>query len=143
MTVHDVLELQLTEAAFVPVGPNVKVVLPGANPVPVIVMVVPPALGPLLGFTPVIVARNLNWSFAETALVPPTVVTVTSTPAGLSGGEAATIEVAVLTAKLAAATEPNLTALAALKFVPLMVTLVPPATGPILGASPVTAGAGT
>ena len=36
---------------------------------------------------------------------------------------------------------PKVTAVAAVKFVPVMTTLVPPAVGPELGATPVTVGA--
>ncbi len=51
--------------------------------------------------------------------------------------------VAELTVKLAAAVAPNLTAVAPVKLVPVMTTLVPPVSGPDVGASPVTVGAGT
>ena len=37
---------------------------------------------------------------------------------------------------------PNLTAVAAVKLVPVIVTGVPPAAGPLFGAKPVTVGAG-
>ncbi len=45
--------------------------------------------------------------------------------------------------KLVAAVAPNDTAVAAVKPVPVMATLVPPAVGPLVGAMPVTAGAAT
>jgi hypothetical protein len=73
------------------------------------------------------------------ALVPLGVVTVTSTvplPAGL----VAVICVAVLPVSAVAAAVPNLTAVAALKLVPVMTTDVPPAAGPPVGASMVTVG---
>ena len=38
--------------------------------------------------------------------------------------------------------EPNLTSLAAVRFVPVIVTAVPPAAGPLVGATFVTVGAG-
>jgi len=73
------------------------------------------------------------------ALVPPGVVTVTSTvPA--PAGEVAVIEVALTTLKLAAAVVPNWTAVAPVKFVPLIVTEVPPLAGPVVGLSPDTVG---
>jgi hypothetical protein len=48
-------------------------------------------------------------------------------------GDAAVIEVALLTANEAAAVLPNFTAVMAKKLVPVMVTAVPPAVGPLLG----------
>jgi hypothetical protein len=73
--------------------------------------------------------------------VPPVVVTVTST-VPVPGGDVAVIEVLELTVKLVASVEPNLTVLAPLKLVPVIVTMVPPASGPLLGLTPVTVGAG-
>src|SRR5713226_808630 len=74
-------------------------------------------------------------------LVPVGAVTVTSTipdPDGL----VAVIWVALLTTKLAATAEPNLTAVAPVKLVPVIVTDVPPAIGPLFGASETTVGGG-
>lgn len=71
--------------------------------------------------------------------MPPGVCTVTSTvpvPAGL----VAEIEVAELTVKPVAAVEPNRTAVAPVKLVPVIVTGVPPAWAPCVGESPVTVG---
>ena len=60
-------------------------------------------------------------------------MTVTSTvPA--AGGAVAVMLVALLTVKLVAAVVPNLTALAPVKPVPVIVTEVPPVLGPELGA---------
>jgi hypothetical protein len=84
----------------------------------------------------------VNWSAALVALVPPAVVTVTSTvPA--PAGEVAVIWVAPLTVKELAAVLPNLTAVAPEKLVPAMVTLVPPVGGPVFGVTLVTVGAPT
>ena len=55
----------------------------------------------------------------------------------------AVIEVAEVSVKLVAATVANLTEVAADRFVPVMVTEVPPATRPVVGLSPVTVGAAT
>src|SRR5207248_1128230 len=60
---------------------------PVAKPVPVRVTFVPPPSGPEVGLTPATVGTNLNLSAADTVLVPPRVVTVTSTIAGDSAGE--------------------------------------------------------
>ena len=53
------------------------------------------------------------------------------------------IDVAELMVKLAAFVAPNFTAVAAVKFVPVTVTDVPPAIGPEVGLMFVTAGAAT
>ena len=79
----------------------------------------------------------------KTADVPPGVVTVTSTtPAGFSGA-VAVIFVALVTVTLVAALLPNITAVAPVKPLPVMVTLVPPAVGPDDGEIPATAGTAT
>jgi hypothetical protein len=78
----------------------------------------------------------VNWSAVVDALVPTGVVTVTSTtpaPPGL----VAVICVALLNVN-AAAVVPNLTLDTPVKFVPVIVTEVPPAPGPVLGATEVT-----
>ena len=51
------------------------------------------------------------------------------------------IWVAEITVKLVAAVAPNLTAVAPFRFVPVMVTCVPPAAGPEVGLTAVTVGA--
>ena len=76
---------------------------------------------------------NVKRSLGEAPLMPFDVVTVTSTSPGGSAGDTAVIDVAEFTAKLVAAVEPNLTAVAPVKLVPVMVTEVPPAAGPFLG----------
>ena len=141
-TVHSVVEVQLTDVAFV--DPNLKIVadVPRANPVPLTVTLVPPALDPVFGLRPVTVGTNLNWSAVEIALVPFGVVTVTCTVPAVSAGEAAVIEPSRLTVNMVALAEPNLTAVASLRLVPVIVTSVPPATGPSLGLTPVTVGGG-
>ena len=75
------------------------------------------------------------------ALVPPGVVTVTST-VPVPAGAVALMEVALVTVKLAAAVDPNLTAVAPVKSVPVRVTVVPPEAGPLAGDRVVTVGAG-
>ena len=47
-----------------------------------------------------------------------------------------------MTVKVVAAILPKVTAVAPVKLVPVMVTTVPPATGPVLGAIDVMVGAG-
>jgi len=74
--------------------------------------------------------------------VPPAVVTVTCT-VPVPAGEGTTIWVALLEVKLELGTEvpPKLTEVALPRLEPEIVTDVPPAAGPEVGAIPVTAGA--
>jgi hypothetical protein len=65
-----------------------------------------------------------------TALVPPDVVTVTSTVPAKCPGEVATIVVLEFDWRAAAGVEPNMTAVAPPRFVPVIVTEVPPVLGP-------------
>jgi hypothetical protein len=58
-------------------------------------------------------------------------------------GAVAVICVAVLTVKLSALVIPNCTAVAPAKFVPVIVTDVPPEDPPVLGRTLVTVGADT
>ena len=58
-------------------------------------------------------------------------------------GDVAVICVELLTVKDVAAVPPKLTAVAPVRFVPLIVTLVPPAVEPVFGETPVTVGAET
>ena len=82
----------------------------------------------------------MYWSGAPVALVPPAVVTVMSTVPALPAGEVAVICVALLTVKPVAAVAPNFTAVAPVKPVPVIVTLVPPAADPLVGLTAVTVG---
>jgi hypothetical protein len=84
----------------------------------------------------------VNWSAADVADVPPTVVTVTSTGPAELAGDVAVIEVAE-SAVTVAGVEPKSTAVAESRFAPVMVTEVPPAIGPSGGLTPLTVGAAT
>jgi hypothetical protein len=110
------------------------------KPVPVMVTVVPPASGPAIGVTALTVGTEvyLNWSAAETAEVPPAVVTVTSTVPDPAGA-VAVIDVSEPTVYVAVVV-PNLTAVAPVKPDPVIDTLVPPPSGPLVGAMEVTVG---
>src|SRR5579863_756567 len=107
--------------------------------------VVPPAVGPLVGLSEDTVGApvNVNWSPDEVAEVPPAVVTVTSTVPADSAGDVAVICVPELTVKVVAAVPPKFTALAPDRLVPVMMTVVPPAVGPLVGLSEDTVGAAT
>ena len=72
--------------------------------------------------------------------VPLAVVTLTAACPAVPAGEVAVMEVAELTVKEVAAVAPKLTTVAPVKLVPVMVTTVPPATGPVLGAIDVMVG---
>ena len=65
--------------------------------------------------------------------MPPGVTTVTSTTPAAPAGLVAVIWVSELTVKLLAATVPKSTAVAPVKPVPVIVTVVPPAAGPPWG----------
>ena len=67
------------------------------------------------------------------ALVPPGVVTVTSTVPALPAGAVAVTCEALTTVTLVATFEPNSTAVAPVRLVPVIVTVVPPAVGPRTG----------
>ncbi|MNQ66367.1 hypothetical protein D3C85_808580 [compost metagenome] len=73
-------------------------------------------------------------------LVPPAVVTRTST-VPVPAGVVAVIWVALSTVTPDADAPPKVTAVAPVKFVPVMVTLVPPPVGPLFGEIDVTVGA--
>lgn len=85
----------------------------------------------------------MNWSQDTVADVPPVVTTVMSTVPADPAGETAVIELSELTVKLTAAKPPKYTAVAPVKWLPLMVTVVPPAVDPDDGLIPITAGGAT
>ena len=99
---------------------------------PVIVTVVPPAVGPAVGLTLVTVgaATYVYWSLALVALVPPGVVTVMSTVPADAGGRGRGDRGGAVDREAGRVVAPNLTAVAPVKLVPVIVTLVPPAVGP-------------
>jgi hypothetical protein len=84
----------------------------------------------------------VNWSAAPITEVPPAVDTVTSTvpdPEGVVAvHEVVETQVAVVPVVPKVAVVPPGT-----KPMPVMVTTVPPITGPVVGAMPVTPGAGS
>jgi len=84
----------------------------------------------------------VNRSAALVALVPPSVVTMTST-GPVPGGEAATMVVELLMMYESVSADPKATAVAPVRFVPVMVTDVPPPLGPEFGLTEVTLGGGT
>jgi hypothetical protein len=81
------------------------------------------------------------WSALAVGEVEIGVVTVMSTVPALPAGLTAVIEVEELTVKLVAGVVPNMTAVASARRRPAIATVVPPATGPEVGLTAVTAGA--
>jgi hypothetical protein len=79
------------------------------------------------------------YPFARLPLCPLT-VTVTVTAPALPAGVVAVMVVAFTTTTFVAAALPNFTVAPEAKFVPVMVTDVPPATGPLFGLMLVTNG---
>jgi hypothetical protein len=129
------LDTTTLEAAAVP-----KVtVAPVAKFVPVIVTEVPPAVVPLFGLTLVTVGgATYVKPFVRLPLWPFTVTVTVTWPA--PAGVVAVIVVLFMTVTLVAGFPPKVTVAPAAKFVPVIVTDVPPAAGPVLGLTPVTVG---
>ena len=74
------------------------------------------------------------------AFVPPAVVTKTLAVPAVPAGVVHEILVAVFPLRLVAAAPPMVTPVAPVKFVPVIVTLVPPKVVPLTGEMPVTVG---
>jgi hypothetical protein len=74
-------------------------------------------------------------------VTPEGVVTVTYTLPALSAGETATSDVGLPKVTAVAVREPNITVAPSTKPVPVRLTFVPPAAGPVLGLTAVTVGA--
>ena len=109
--------------------------------VPVIVIGVPPATGPEIGATVVIVGSATFVNALALVAVPPTVVTATSFAPAAPAGVTAVMEVELTATTLVAATPPTFTVAPARKFVPVRVRIVPAASGPALGVTEVSVGA--
>ncbi len=133
----------LTTTTFVADAlPNVTVA-PGAKFVPVIVTPVPPVVGPLFGLTLVTVGgMTYEKALARLPLCPLTVTVTASAPA-LPAGDVAVMLVLLTTTTFVADALPNVTVAPGAKFVPVIVTEVPPVVGPLLGLTPLTIGATT
>jgi hypothetical protein len=138
VAVIDVALLNANVLAAMP--PKLTAVAP-VKLVPVIVTEVPPAAGPEDGVIPVTVggATYVYWSLTLVALVPPGVVTAMSTVLAAPGGAVAEIWLELLITN-DAALPPKVTAVAPVKPVPLIVTVVPPVVGPDVGLTLVTDG---
>jgi hypothetical protein len=138
-----VIDVPLTTTTLVAaVLPNVTVA-PLAKFVPVMVTAVPPVVGPLFGLR----LATVGWPIYVNPLARlplwPFRVTVTVTAPAEPAGVVAVIEVLLTTTTLVAAALPNVTVAPVAKLVPVIVTAVPPATGPVFGLTLVTVGSTT
>src|SRR6266852_638029 len=103
----------------------------------------PPPAGPLLGLTlPTVGAATYVYPFLRLPVCVSGLVTTTFTAPAACAGVVAVICVALTTTTFVAAAPPNVTVAPVAKFVPVMVTAVPPAVGPLLGLTLLTVGAG-
>ena len=106
----------------------------------------PPAVEPLEFVSPVMTGNRsgmvkINCADELVAEVPPAVVTRTSAVPDRCSGVTAVMLVDEFTVKLVAATPPNVTAVAPVKLVPVMVTVEPPVVVAVPGVTLLTAGA--
>jgi hypothetical protein len=118
-------------------------VAPAAKFVPVMVTAVPPTKGPLFGATLLTVGAITYVNPLTRLPLCPLTVTVTVTSPAFPAGVVAVIVVLFTTVTSVAAVLPNITVAPAAKFVPVIVTAVPPAAGPLFGATLLTAGGAT
>jgi hypothetical protein len=138
-----VIDVLLTTTTFVAAFvPNVTVA-PETKFVPVIVTAVPPATGPSFGDTLVTVGEATYVKpLVRLPLCMPGLLTVTVTAPAACAGVVAVIEVLLTTTTFVAAVPPNVTDAPETKFVPVIVTAVPPDVDPLFGLTLVTVGTG-
>ncbi len=143
--VSEVDEFTVTDAAGTVVPPIVTEVLPATKFVPVIVADVPPAIGPYTGDKETAVgAESYVKPPAIEELVPPDVDTVTATfPAACAGVEnVRDVDEFTVTEPVGTVVPPIVTEVSPItKFVPLIVTIVPPALCPSAGLIELAVGA--
>jgi hypothetical protein len=139
-----VIVVLFTTTTFVAATPANVTVAPVAKFVPVIVTDVPPAVDPLFGLTLLTAggARYVN-PLAKLPLNPLGLVTVTAAAPATPAGVVAVIVVLLVTTTFVAAVPPNVTVAPVAKFVPVIVTAVPPAVVPLFGLTLVTVGGAT
>ena len=131
-----------TEIPVATTPPIVTLVTP-VTFAPVMVMGIPPNMVPVEGEMLVTVGadgRNVKSVFA--ALVPPGVVTYTEVAPALPAFTVAVIVVGLTTSISVATSLPMFTEVAPVKFVPVIVTEVPPVSGPVEGETLMTVGGG-
>ena len=128
--VNAVMEVALTTFTLVAATPPTVTPLAPVKLVPVMVIAVPPVVGPEVGLTLTMVGASTYVNAPVLVTVPPTVVTTTSVAPAAPAGVTAVMEVALTTITLVAATPPTVTLLAPVKLVPVMVIAVPAVNGP-------------
>ena len=138
-----VMVVLLTTTTFVAAVPPSVAVAPLTKFVPLIVIDVPPAAGPLFGFTPVTVGAGPRYvyPFVKLPLCVSGLVTVTVTAPAACAAVVAVMVVLLTTTTFVAAVPPSVAVAPLTKFVPLIVIDVPPTAGPLFGFTPVTVGA--
>ena len=119
-----------TEVAALP--PTLTELVP-VRFVPVIVIAVPPVVGPTFGEIDEIVGPAPSVNPLVRFAVPPGVVTDTVFAPAVPAGVTAVTVVELTTLTEVAATPPIVTELAPVKFVPVIVIAVPPLVGPTFG----------
>ena len=135
-----IVVLFVTDTFVAAATPNITVA-PAPKFVPVIVTALPPAVGPALGDTLLTVGMTTYVKpFVSEPLCAPGLVTVTVTAPTLPAGVVALICVPLVTTTFVAVAAPNVTVAPAAKFVPVIVTAVPPTVGPLFGDTPLTVG---
>ena len=139
-----VIEVALTTTTFVAdVTPIFTLVAP-VKFVPVMVIVVPPVVGPDVGVTLLIVgSRTMYVNALVLVAVPPAVVTATLLAPAVPAGVLAVTEVLDTTTMFVAAMPPTVTLVAPVKLVPAIVMVVPPVVGPEVGLTLLMVGSGT
>jgi hypothetical protein len=129
-----VIVVPFTTTTLVAAVPPIVTVAPAAKFVPVIVTAVPPAADPLFGEMLLTVGTTTYvYPFAKLPPDTPGFVTVTVTAPALPAGVVAVIVVLFTTVTPVAAVPPNVTVAPAAKFVPVIVTAVPPVVDPVFG----------
>lgn len=139
MTTSCVVDAETTAAAIAPKRTAFSDAT-ARNPVPLMVTTVP--LLPLAGEKAMIAGGGRNVNAAGSVAVPAGVVTVTSDTPAVDAGVMATSLFGESTVTLAALVAPNATRVrpALRKPVPRIVTIVPPAAGPVAGVTLATVG---
>src|SRR5437879_6142782 len=135
----------LTTPTPVAALPPTATVAVASKLVPVMVMAVPPAVGPEVGLTASTVggggATYVNWSLGSVALDCPPIVTMTSARPAAWAGVVALICVALTTVTPVAPVPPTVTVAAPVsKFVAVIGIGVPPAGGREGGPTPLAVG---
>ena len=136
------IEVELIVDTLSAEPPN-ETVAPAWKPDPLTVTVVPPALGPLDGATDVTVGPA---TYVKQPLQVPLCASGFVTTTFTLPAACAVVVPAMLVALIVETVSddpPNETVAPAWKSVPVMVTVVPPAAGPLVGVTPVTDGAAT